>query len=198
MKNLFQKEVMEIASDKRLVTGLICQDCAAKDMVSYFQLNTEFCLQSENDHCTRGEHRVSKELHTLMSSSFERERTGFSFKLLQDGLGKIPTMYGSEMLRKIEKNEVLPGSQIWIKRDKVVMSYAHVLIYIGQEGGSGDHEVVHVHKNLKSWLRVGPLVSTFQRINVYKVVKDEDNGEPCHKIIKENVFHLVLCSFLWS
>ena len=132
----------------------------------------------------------------MMSSCFEKERKEFSFKLLKDGLDKIPTMQGREMLMKIERNEVMPGSQIWIKRDKTVMSYAHVLVYIGQKGETGDHEVVHVYKNLTSWLRMGILLSTFQRINIKEVVNDEDEGEQCHKVVK--VLYLVLFSFLWS
>ena len=190
MKDLFQKEVFEIASDKQLVTGLICQKCGANDRVGYFKLNTELWLESENDHCTRGEHTVSKELHTLMSSEDEKMRKGFSFKLLADGLDKIPTMKGREMLRKIDMNEVKPGSQIWIKRTKkdnalaAKMPYAHVLVYIGQEGGGGDHEVVHVHKSQANCWRVGPLISTFQRIDIREEVNDEDEGEQYHMIVK--------------
>ena len=190
MKDLFQKEVFEIASDKQLVTGLICQKCGANDRVGYFKLNTELWLESENDHCTRGEHTVSKELHTLMSSKDEKMRKGFSFKLLADGLDKIPTMKGREMLRKIDMNEVKPGSQIWIKRTKkdnalaAKMPYAHVLVYIGQEGGGGDHEVVHVHKSQANCWRVGPLISTFQRIDIREEVNDEDEGEQYHMIVK--------------
>ena len=186
MKDLFQKEVLEIASDKQLVTGLICQNCSANGRVGYFKLNTELWLESENDHCVRGEHTVSKELHTLMSSEDEKMRKGFSFKLLTGGLEAIPTMQGKEMLRKIDMNEVKPGSQIWIKRTKkdnalaAKMPYAHVLVYIGQEGG--DHEVVHVHKSQANCLRVGPLISTFQRINIHEVVKDDDEGEQCHMV----------------
>ena len=74
MENFFQKEVLEIASDKRLVTGIICKGCSADDVVGYFRLNTELCLQSENDHCSMGYHRVSKELYTFMSSSLEKQR----------------------------------------------------------------------------------------------------------------------------
>ena len=113
----------------------------------------------------------------------EKNREGFSFKLLEDGLDKIPTMQGSEMLRRIDQKEVLPGSQIWIKRSEKdnwlagKMPYAHVLVYIGQEGGSGDHEVVHVHESQASYFRVGPLMCTFQRINVHEVLKDKDEGE---------------------
>ena len=194
MKGLFHKEILEIALDKRLKTGLICQDCTGKDRVGFFELDTELCLESANAQCTRREHQVSKELHTLMSSCFEKERKEFSFKLLEDGIDKIPTMQGREMLMKIERNEVMPGSQIWIKRDKVLMSYAHVLVYIGQKGETGEHEVVHVYKNKTSWLRVGLLLSTFQKINITKVINDEDEGEHCHKVVKV----LISCSLQFS
>ena len=189
MKSIFHKEVLESVSDDQLETGLICQDCTAQEDVGYFKLDPELCLKSQHEQCSNGEHQVSEELHALMSSSFEKDKKGFSFKQLEDGLDKIPTMRGMDLLEKIERNEVLPGSQIWIKRTKKdnalagKMPYAHVLVYIGQKEGSSDHEVVHVHKSQANCLRVGPLMSTFQRINIHEVVKDMDEGRQCYKYV---------------
>ena len=56
------------------------------------------------------------------------------------------------------------------------MPYAHLLVYIRQERESGDHEVVHVNKSQSSCLKLGPLLSKFQRINAHIVVQDEDEG----------------------
>ena len=183
VKDIFHKEVLEIASDDRLETGLNCQDCTDQEKDGFFKLDAELCLRSQDDKCSNREHQVSEEQHALMSSSLAKNREGFSFKLLEDGLDKIPTMQGMEMLRKIDMNEVKPGSQIWIKRTKkdnalaAKMPYAHVLVYIGQKEGGGHHQVVHVHKSQANCLRVGPLISTFQRIDIREVVKDEDEGE---------------------
>ena len=201
MKSIFHKEVLEIVSDHRLETGLKCQDCTDQEQDGFFKLDAELCLKSQHDKCSNREHQVSEEQHSLMSSSLEKKREGFSFKLLEDGLAKISIMEGSEMLKMIGQNEVLPGTQIWIRRSKKdswlarKMPYAHVLVYIGQEGGSGKHEVVHVHGSKASCFRVGLLICTFQRINIHEVLKEKDEGEQCHKLVK--VLSLVLFSFLW-
>ena len=111
MKSIFHKEVLEIVSDVRLETGLNCQDCTDEKEDGFFKLDAELCLTSQQDKCTRREHQVSEEQHALMSSSLEKYREGFSFKLLEDGLDNIPIMKESEMLRIIGRNEVLPGRE---------------------------------------------------------------------------------------
>ena len=105
MRNIFHKEVLEIFSDDRVETGLNCQDCTDEKEDDFFKLDAELCPTSQQDKCARREHQVSEEQHALMSSSLAKNREGFSFKLLEDGLDKIPTMKGREMLRRISRTK---------------------------------------------------------------------------------------------
>ena len=200
MADLFWNQIKNINTEAGLKKGLACKECENNETVGYFKLDENFRLKDRHDQCYPArKHRVTDELHDVMSSTLEEEKNGFSGPTpLMNGtfssISEEKIFTGQEMLEKIKSGDVKPGTQIWIWRSKednciaCCIDYAHVLVYIGKkEDDDAVHEVVHVDKlkfprgcNLTQCLRICPIMSTFQRTDVDNVLKPSDGkGKFC-------------------
>ena len=203
MADLFWNQIKDIKSETGFKKGLSCQDCENDGNVGYFTLDENFRLKDQHDQCSPArKHRVTADLHDVMSSTLEEEKKGFSgpTPLMKGSFTSIPEekiFTGEQMLEKIKSDDILPGTQIWIWRSKeenciaARIDYAHVLVYIGKkDGDDAVHEVVHVDKlpfptgcNLTQCFHICPLMSTFQSADVDKVLKPTDRKGKFFKII---------------
>ena len=125
-------------------------------------------------------HGIDEKQKSLIRRNEQKVATLHEF--LKDGIQKIE----KRPFRELEGN-LKVGDQIWIYRDRrsnpcnpvaVMMPYAHVAVYVGEE--DGQKKVVHVTK-----ASVGIMTATIKKVSVNNVINPDDQGIGFH--IKEHL-----------
>ena len=140
----------------------------------------EFCqslnyedFDDDDDDCEDEKHGIDEKQKSLIRRNDLKVVTLHEF--LKDGIQKIE----KRPFRELEGN-LKVGDQIWIYRDRrsnpcnpvaVLMPYAHVAVYVGEE--DGQKKVVHV---TKSSIMNGIMTATIKKVSVNNVINPLDRG----------------------
>ena len=188
---MFDNILVSLVHEEGIERFLPCPTCMLKGKDRYFSaVGPGFEPHDEMERCHSlklidgdfaGEDVFIEEKHGLdkkqkaLIGIFEQEQVSTLHEFLKDGIQTIKKVPFRELEGDLEV-----GHQIWIYRDRrtspcnpvaVMMPYAHVAVYVGDE--HGEKKVVHVEK--ASCLS-GVMTATIKKVPLDHVISLNDQG----------------------
>ena len=187
---MFDNILVSLVHEEGMERFLACPTCLINGKERFFSAvgpgfephdQMELCQslslidEHQGDDCIQEQHGVDEKQRSLVGSC-KQEQASTLHEFLKDGIEAIK----KTSFRELE-GDLVVGDQIWIYRDgrrnpcnpvAVIMPYAHVAVFVGEE--NGQKKVVHVEK--ASCLN-GLLTATIKKVNLNRVIKPDDRGK---------------------